>query len=438
MSKFSHKNENSDFISHLPEPIMHYILSLFNNKECARTCVLSKTWKNVYYSKPNMLFHEEDFIPSNSFINSLEGRNLFLNYVDQSLNRAIEMKSNHLERFELHLTLCDPDGIPQSNVVNQLLRKVFGLGVKTMSLILDFLDNPSHLVLESKTLIEVHLDCFSFIKACKTINFPHLRVLSLFHIDLPNKALEMLISGCPCVEVLRLSHCSTSQNLQLLGLTKLVEITVSFCRDVETVEIRSLFCQNIYVIDDCNESATITLLGCETMSNLHLNVWLSNEFSEFKWLVELKLMNLVIKGRISSQSIKRLVIRHCTAETEMVQICCQNLLSLEYEANDIPFHFDGLCDLRDFTYGFSLLQNGRYDQINSLEKLFGSTFNVMKNLKMVILLGPLKVNTLILNLFLTFDFYRCINIYAFSNNILFVKLINIFIISGSNYFGGVD
>ncbi|CAL0303327.1 unnamed protein product [Lupinus luteus] len=96
--KISHQNENSDFISHLPEPIIHYIFSLFNNKECARTCVLSKTWKNMYYSKPNMLFHEQDFLPSNSFVNSLEGRNLFLNYVDQSLNRAIEMKSNHLER----------------------------------------------------------------------------------------------------------------------------------------------------------------------------------------------------------------------------------------------------------------------------------------------------------------------------------------------------
>ncbi|XP_019442399.1 PREDICTED: F-box/LRR-repeat protein At5g02910-like [Lupinus angustifolius] len=399
-NKLALNNENQDFISQLPEPIIHYILSSFSdNKDCAKTCFLSKTWRNLYYSRPNMFFHEEDFIPSDSDVISLEGRSLFLHYVEQSLNRRIEMNCNHLERFKLHLTLCDSDDIPKSNYVNLILEKVIGLGVKTMSLKLCFLDNLSHLVLDCKTLVNMHLDCFCFIKACKTINIPNLKTLSLFYIDLRDELLEKLISGCPRLQILSMSHCSTSKTLQLLGLSNLVELNMSFCIDVKMVEIGSLFFHNL-VLEDFWSNSTIMKVGFETMKKLHLSygnffndtsIWLSNELSAFKGLTELRLIRRMIKGKIYSQSMKKLVISHCRIETKTLEIHCPNLVSFEYEANHMPFKFVSECVLEDFRYEFSLLQNGRSEQMHALNNLvLGSTFTSTKNLKVVIVLGGNK------------------------------------------------
>ncbi|CAL0317211.1 unnamed protein product [Lupinus luteus] len=387
-------NENEDFISHLPEPIIHYILSSFSdNKDCAKTCVLSKTWRNLYYSRPNMFFHEEDFIPSDSDSISIEGRTLFFHHVDRSLSRRIEMNCNHLERFKLHLTLCESDDIPKSDDVNLILEKVVDLGVKTMSLKLCFLDHLSNLVLDCKTLVNMHLDCFCFIKACKTLNIPNLKGLSLFYVDLRNELLEKLISGCPRLQILSLSHCSTSKTLQLLGLSNLVEINMSFCIDIKMMEIRSLFFHNL-ILEDFWSNSTIMKVGFETMKKMQLSygsffndtsIWLSNEISAFRGLAELRLIRRMIKGKIYSLSIKKLVISYCRVETKTLEIDCPNLLSFEYEANYMPFNFVSECVLQDFRYKFSFLQNGRSEQLHALKNLvLGTTFTSTKDFKVAV------------------------------------------------------
>ena len=222
-----------------------------------------------------------------------------------------------------------------------------------------------------------------------------MKILSLFHVDLRKGSLGQLISGCPSVECFHLSQCRTSENLQLSGLDMLVEVTLSYCTTVKTVEIMSPFFQNFLHLDYGKKSggSFVTMLGCEKVVKLQLSTWISGEFCEFKWLVELRLVCLVVKGVISSQSVRRLVIRFCETEAEMAQIDCPNLLSLEYEDNEMPFRLVSPCNPRDFRYEFSLPITGRSVKIDALQMLFARTFFATQNFKVVIVLGHEKVNT---------------------------------------------
>ena len=386
-SKIRRKNDNSCFISQLPISIIHHILSLLPIKDCAKTCVLSKTWNNFYASRHIMVFHESDFKEG------IEGKKLFMNYIDKSLNRRMQMTSSNdpFERFELHMK-CDPDDESQPGHVNDWLQKVFGIGVKTMSLLLLHGDKLCGLVFDSQTLVELHVHCLFFMRACSIISLPNLKVLTLSCVSLNDESLKNLISGCPMVEVLCLSQCDTSRKLQFSGLARLVKLELSYCKDVEMVEICSPYFE-IFSSFSGDGPSTIELIGSyERVKKLELNAWLSTKFSAFRFLEQLNLESLYIRGRISSQSLKRLVIKSCGAETEMVEIDCPNLMCLQYENNHKPFSFVSACNPIDFRYESSLLQSKRSVQMNALENLFRSTFGATRNLNVLISLSPRKVN----------------------------------------------
>ncbi|XP_078149557.1 F-box/LRR-repeat protein At3g26922-like isoform X2 [Carex rostrata] len=47
---------NCDFISGLPDPILHHILEFLKTKEAVQTCVLSKSWQHLWTALPSLKF----------------------------------------------------------------------------------------------------------------------------------------------------------------------------------------------------------------------------------------------------------------------------------------------------------------------------------------------------------------------------------------------
>ncbi|CAA0833949.1 F-box/FBD/LRR-repeat protein [Striga hermonthica] len=65
-----------DRISELPIPILHHIFCFLTQKEAVKTCVLSKQWRHLGSTRPNLDFSQEWFNNTNQKIFSVVERTL--------------------------------------------------------------------------------------------------------------------------------------------------------------------------------------------------------------------------------------------------------------------------------------------------------------------------------------------------------------------------
>ncbi|PRQ30800.1 putative F-box domain, FBD domain, leucine-rich repeat domain, L domain-containing protein [Rosa chinensis] len=79
-----------DRISQLPDAVLRHILSFVPTTKCVvRTCILSKRWKDIWASIPNLYFRDEEFSSSADFIA----------FVDRVL---LHRGSSAIQKFHLH------------------------------------------------------------------------------------------------------------------------------------------------------------------------------------------------------------------------------------------------------------------------------------------------------------------------------------------------
>lgn len=159
--------------------------------------------------------------------------------------------------------------------------------------------------------------------ACININLSSLRVLTLCHIhNLDDDLAKCLFSGCQLVKVLRIKDYRNLVDLQASSLSKLVELSIESCIFLRTVEIGSL---NFESYSHRKIPPHIILLGgYKTLRKLKHEICCIGPQSPFHQLSTfIQLEELVLeyfdcrvlpKMRISSLSLKRLVIRSLTWE----------------------------------------------------------------------------------------------------------------------------
>ncbi|XP_057454994.1 putative FBD-associated F-box protein At5g22720 isoform X2 [Lotus japonicus] len=363
-------NGNMDMISQLPEPIIHDILSWLPNKDSARTCVLSKTWRYLYATKPIMVFNHFEFDPQidgHSFISRgiirrpfllaktySEKKELFMNYVQSSLKRFFHQQQ-HLPRLrKFDLTVCTYDDKTEQEFghIGEWLHDVIHNGTDTICLkIMSYHDAPyplPHFILSSKMLQELCLSGSLLLFAGRDISLPSLRVLSLCNVHHVNDDLvKHFFSGCPLVEVLRIQGCKNLVDLQASCLSRLVELALDSCSFVRTVEVGSLNFKS-FSYSRSKTPPNITLLGAsKTLTKLKMEICgighqsPFHQLSEFVQLEELVLEHVdtgKVPMKISSKSLKRLVIRSLLNMKHVVEIECPNITAMEYTSNLLPFN----------------------------------------------------------------------------------------------------
>ncbi|TKY63818.1 F-box/LRR-repeat protein [Spatholobus suberectus] len=410
-----------DMISQLPEHIIHDILSCVSNKDSARTCVLSRTWRHLHATKPIMVFNHFEFDPhvyahrfipnSNRQLPSTktpsEKKELFMDYVDSSMKRFFHQQHHSPRLRKFDLTCCTYDDATERDFgrIDQWLRDVIHNGTDTLCLhIISYRDHTYPLpqcVLASQMLHELCLSGSLLLDACRNISLPSLRVLTLCNVhNVHDDLAKHLFSGCQFAEVLRIKDCRNLVDLQASSLARLVELSIESCSFLRTVEICSLNFQ-LFSYSRSKIPPDIILLGAsKTLRKLKqeiCGIGPQSPFHQVSTFIQLEELVLeyvdfgkLPKMRISSQSLKKLVIRSLQNMKGVVEIECPNLDAMEYTSNLMPFHSLSPLNPKHFRLEFHLLAFQHVIWLEALQMLFSNGFSTTKYPKAIIVLKDHK------------------------------------------------
>ncbi|GER44204.1 F-box/RNI-like superfamily protein [Striga asiatica] len=256
-----------DRISELPIPIRHHILCFLSQKEAVRTCLLSKQWRHVGSTRPNLEFSEKWFDNTQEKFVSVINRTL-QGYRDQNL-------SIH----KLHLDLSRPDSRPVVSLLDKWIPIIAALNIKAFKLNFRsytplYYDLPSAVFL-AESLEELHLSNCR-LSPVESLRFKCLRTLTLSVVQFDGGTFEKITSGCPSLRRLVLNFCEGLRNVRLseaaLPGLKYFELCdseiVGRSVEIDVPNIETVFILGPWIC--CPTLASLALYNCSGFKVFHL------------------------------------------------------------------------------------------------------------------------------------------------------------------------
>ncbi|KAL3634934.1 hypothetical protein CASFOL_021988 [Castilleja foliolosa] len=197
-----------DRLSQLPQPILHQILSLLSQKDAIRTCVLSKSWRYLWHGRLNFEFSD--------FYHGLARKEEIWPFLDKTLQGYLDQNFS-LQKFLIDIYYYEFDLVFLQKWIPVLIMK---LGVRSLSLMFSYgakaYPLPS-VVFQSESLVELHLQHCNLrtLKPNDNVMLNNLQTLRLHNVDIIDKILEKILSGCPLIENLDLLECIGLKSIKL-------------------------------------------------------------------------------------------------------------------------------------------------------------------------------------------------------------------------------
>ncbi|KAI3840524.1 hypothetical protein MKX03_014223 [Papaver bracteatum] len=221
-----------DYISNLPDALIHHILSFLPTKSALSTCILSKRWNYVAITIPVL-----DFRHWRCKRNRKLETKLFMSFLDKVLYLH---ENPNIQEFHLGL-----DEISDEYRVYRWISTIMKRKVEILYLNINCLSTSSIFLLsfftcDSLTLLDLDFEKRTVGKLIipNTVSFPKLKILRLRSLSFVDEtSTRKLFSNCPILEELRLSGCSVSEGLCILN-TSLKHLSIASCELTEsTVKI---------------------------------------------------------------------------------------------------------------------------------------------------------------------------------------------------------
>ncbi|XP_073120427.1 F-box/LRR-repeat protein At3g58900-like [Henckelia pumila] len=239
----SREEQNTDGghckISHLPDCILHHILSYLPTKEVVATSILSKRWKLLWTEVTCF-----DFDDSLLYSSQIDFRHplyvtRFMNFVERVL---LVRKKSDMKRFRLSCRVCFSE-----YRVHEWISAALRRNVQELDLCL-FVQESFTLpwgVFDNVSLTAVRLEMTCTLQLPTYISFPCLRRLHLCLVTFPNDLLmQKLFSSCPSLKELAILDCEwinlKSISIAIPSLKSLIIDDLPFCSvdDLRGCEIK--------------------------------------------------------------------------------------------------------------------------------------------------------------------------------------------------------
>ncbi|KAG2244762.1 hypothetical protein Bca52824_093374 [Brassica carinata] len=194
-----------DSISGLPDVILQHILTFVPTKYAIRTSLLSKRWRHVWCDTPSLSF---------SSCSTLKA-----SWIDQTLTRYTSPKIMH---FLLDIT--ENHGVPR---IKRWIEFAISRHVENLflSLSLHKYRFPDFFYFNNSSLKQLTLKYCKIFPEC-SVSWTSLKNLSLIRCSVSDKSMAKILSGCPVLESLTLSHCYKLSYLSLRRSLRLRTLVV--------------------------------------------------------------------------------------------------------------------------------------------------------------------------------------------------------------------
>ncbi|KAI9165256.1 hypothetical protein LWI28_010519 [Acer negundo] len=365
--------DDVDWISELPEPILHHIYSFLPFKKVVQTSVLSKQWERTWRTYPVLEFDSsvfnldlrDRFLDDNGGKKEIQRiRKRLFNGLKQTLRNRCFRDLTRLNKFTIDMQfLRNPEF---SSFVERCIGCAIGSNVKELKL--KFLTfgyewyNLPKIVLCAKSIDLLEL------QGCKlelpsNVKLSCLRKLCLSQVFTDDQVIQALVGSCPLIEEMSLSECHGFKKLELVGLDRLNDIKILYNRGIqlynkgiqlynrrlEWVVIKALNVHSLAFVgrlDECD----INVAYCKNLKSLSL----SSTFIKDEWLYnlisKLPLLECLYIGschklesiKISSPSLRELCINGCVKLAE-VDIDTPNLGFFNYFGDMISLSSNALA-----------------------------------------------------------------------------------------------
>ncbi|EYU30197.1 hypothetical protein MIMGU_mgv1a024274mg, partial [Erythranthe guttata] len=201
-----------DMISELPKHILQRILYFLSQKEAVRTSVLSKSWGNIWCTRPNL-----DFL----FNNFRDNKQEFLNTVEKNLQRYCDQRMC-LEEFSLRIILDNHESV---SFLEKWIPTLKNMGVKKfrLSIYWKYSRQLPSVVFEAESLQDLHMEGFTLDQTTigRNVLSKHLKRLLLVKVEIEDGVFQKIISSCPLIEILLVKSCKTLRNIKVNNLLRL-------------------------------------------------------------------------------------------------------------------------------------------------------------------------------------------------------------------------
>ncbi|GMN29453.1 hypothetical protein TIFTF001_044355 [Ficus carica] len=328
----------ADLISQLPDHVIHHILSFLPTIYAIRMSLLSRRWRQMWYSIPSLKFNDYHI-----------KEELFINFVEQCLkHRLMGIRGNTtsvITTFELDITRCRVE----SSQVDRWLSFVAQPHLKELHVEMGTFYSRSRpryclpqvaLNLISLTILNLgYLD----LQDCSQVNLPCLKSMSLTFVYVEAEVLHNLILGCPSLEeLLIVEDRFFSSNLQISSSNlKFLHVEGDWERiQVDARNLESLVYRG-------RTSCDFDFASCKKLTHLSVNGGyficdgrFQNFISGFPLLESLTLRGYDLVD-IRHQYLKVLVLVKLRDSSEVksevkpqISIDAPNLVSFDYMGND--------------------------------------------------------------------------------------------------------
>ncbi|RDX85319.1 Jacalin-related lectin 19, partial [Mucuna pruriens] len=337
--------ESVDRISHLPDHVIHHILShLRNVRDTIRTSVLSKRWRTLWYSFSVLIFDERKFSARIGYEDNNNKEKTFRDYVSLSIHNHVEKKLL-IQKLVVHMINFDLNDIQYVdhwlNVA--IIKNINELDLHVGKKNINNYTVPQNLF-SSKTLTRMRISGCK-LETCNNILLPHLQKVYLCKLILAEHVIENLIFSCYSIEDLRIIKCAGLKHLRVSNHVRLNRVEIYHCNQLKRIEINA---PNLDTFWYCGKKTTpckVSLEGCTSLKRLTLEHpqvirdFYKNHISNFPVLerLDISMTNSMIKSiMISNPHLQKFSLKGCK-KLKVVRINAPNLVTFECKGETMPW-----------------------------------------------------------------------------------------------------
>ncbi|KAJ4789852.1 F-box family protein [Rhynchospora pubera] len=251
---------STDWISELPDSVLHHIMSFMKAKAAVRTCVLSKRWKHLWASLQHLYFDSTEFEGTQNL-----RRQEHVRRYHKFISRMLQERENiDVHTFDMKNLYEWHDDDNERARAEWISYAVFHKARVILLTMYHWSNLPQSIyTCTSLEELQVYIGGPDPIIYPTRVSLPRLRSLDLDSVD--HQFLELVLTQCPDLESLSLSYCS-GIDLSGMPFQNLRKLAVISCTMLSAAGKLSLPSLESFSFE--GSMSTLRVMGIESMPSL--------------------------------------------------------------------------------------------------------------------------------------------------------------------------